>query len=110
MAEAKSTSSMERNYSAFDVELTHQALNIRMFIRLLGWMKPYRKTLFVSIGLVVMGAIAAVMLPVVTGRVIIDSILLPSTTAESLPDYGMIGLMESIRNLLQTQPLSLIHI
>ncbi len=105
MAEAKSTSSKERNYSAFDVELTHQALNIRMFIRLLGWMKPYRKTLFVSIGLVVMGAIAAVMLPVVTGRVIIDSILLPSTTAESLPDYGMIGLMEWIRDLLQTQPL-----
>lgn len=105
MSEAKSTPQTERNYSAFDVELTHQALNIRMFIRLLGWMKPYRNTLFVSIGLVVVGAIAAVMLPVVTGRVIIDSILLPNSTAASLPDYGMIGLTELIEGFLETQPL-----
>ena len=51
MSEA-SSGTPARDYSAFDVELTHQALNVRLFIRLLGWMRPYRLTLLVSVALV----------------------------------------------------------
>ena len=52
------TTGPSRNYSAFDAELTHQALNVRLFVRLLGWMKPYLITLFVSIAFVVLAALA----------------------------------------------------
>ena len=79
-----------RNYSAFDVELTHQALNVRLFIRLLRWLRPYRAMFFLSILLVILGAIAAVMLPVLSGRVIIDMILLPNPLVGELPDYGLV--------------------
>ena len=70
-----------RDYSAFDVELTHQALNIRLFGRLLKWMHPYRITLGVSIALVLLGATTSVLLPVVTGRVLIDTCLLYTSDA-----------------------------
>ncbi len=81
-----------RDYSAFDVELTHQALNIRLFGRLLKWMHPYRITLGVSIALVLLGATTSVLLPVVTGRVLIDTVLLPSAASDDLPDYGLVDL------------------
>jgi len=81
-----------RNYSAFDLELTHQALNVRLFVRLLKWIRPYRKMFFISIGLVILGAVASVLLPVLAGRVIIDTVLLPSPVAGDLPDYGLVAL------------------
>ena len=81
-----------RDYSAFDVELTQQALNIRLFGRLLIWMRPYRITLGVSIALVLLGATTSVLLPVVTGRVLIDTVLLPSAASDDLPDYGLVDL------------------
>ena len=76
-----------RNYSAFDAELTHQALNVRLFVRLLGWMKPYLITLFVSIAFVVMAALAQVLMPILTSVVIIDTILVPTTVASDAQDY-----------------------
>ncbi len=79
-----------RGYSAFDVELTHQAVNVRLFMRLLGWMRPYAVTLTVSIGLVLLGAVASVLLPIVTGRLLIDGVLLPTQTGSKLPDYGLV--------------------
>lgn len=82
-------SSPERNYSAFDAELTGKAFNLRLFLRLLGWLKPYRGILFTSIAFVVLSAALAVMLPVMTGRVVIDNILLRSPVSGHLPDYGL---------------------
>ena len=64
-----SESSSVRNYSAFDVELTHQALNMQLFMRLLQWLRPYRNTMFVSIAMVIVAAATAVLMPVLTGRV-----------------------------------------
>lgn len=81
-----------RDYSAFDAELTHQAFNFRLFVRLLGWLRPYRVTVLVSILLVLAGAVAGVMMPVMTGRVAIDSILLPASSGASAPDYGLVDL------------------
>ncbi|MEE8398763.1 MAG: ABC transporter ATP-binding protein, partial [Desulfobacterales bacterium] len=85
-----SDSSAGRNYSAFDLELTHQALNVRLFIRLLKWMGPYRKVMLISIVLAVLGSVITVLLPAIGGRVIIDTILLPNPAAVDLPDYGLI--------------------
>ena len=38
------------------------------------------------------GAVAGVMMPVMTGRVAIDSILLPASSGASAPDYGLVDL------------------
>ena len=95
-----------RNYSAFDVELTHQALNFRLFVRLLRWLRPYRITLFTSIALVIIAAAMSVLMPVITGRVIIDSILLPNPDVGDLPDYGLIDLTSWISATLNVEALT----
>lgn len=95
-----------RNYSAFDLELTHQALNVRLFIRLLKWIRPYRKMFFVSIVLVILGAVSSVLLPVLGGRVIIDTILLPSTVAADLPDYGLVAFTTWLSDTLSVEMLT----
>jgi len=86
---AQNTGTMQRDYSAFDAELTHKALNVNMFIRLLGWLKPYKFTLSISIVMTLLAAAIGVLQPVVTGRVVIDTILLPNPRSADLPDYGM---------------------
>ena len=95
-----------RNYSAFDNELTHQALNLHLFGRLLGWMRPYRITVLVSIVLVIIAATGSVLMPVMTGRVIIDTILLPNAEASSLPDYGLIAATEGLTSTFGIAPLT----
>jgi ATP-binding cassette subfamily B protein len=102
MSEASNTG---RNYSAFDAELTHQALNVRLFARLLRWMKPYKVTLFVSIALVIVAAAMSVLMPVITGRVIIDTILVPNPATADMPDYGLIGVAQWIESAFDTSPL-----
>ena len=96
----------KRNYSAFDVELTHQALNFRLFVRLLTWMRPYRITLFTSIALVIVAATMSVLMPVITGRVIIDTILLPNPAVSDLPDYGLIELTSWLSTTLNVEALT----
>ena len=95
-----------RNYSAFDSELTHQALNARMFLRLMGWLRPYRITVFVSLLLVLIAAAMSVLLPVIVGRVVIDGILLPNPVAGDLPDYGLVGLTQTLADGLSVQMLT----
>lgn len=88
-----------RDYSAFDAQLTHKALNVNMFIRLLGWVQPYWPTLVASICLTLLAAAILVLQPVVTGLVVIDTILLPSEQSGDLPDYGMRALVSGIGDL-----------
>ena len=95
-----------RDYSAFDAELTHQALNLRLFARLLGWMKPYRITLFASLVLVVGAAAMSVLLPVIQGRVVVDTILVPNASAADMPDYGLVGATQSLAGTLGVEPLT----
>ena len=100
------SSAAPHNYSAFDVELTHQAMNARLFGRLLGWLRPYRATAIASISLVVVAAAMSVLMPVITGRVIIDTILKPDQTNSDLPDYGLIGAAEWLNATLDVSMLS----
>ena len=95
-----------RNYSAFDSELTHQALNLQLFGRLLGWMRPYRITVAASILMVVIAATGSVLMPIMTGRVIVDTILLPNPDAASMPDYGLVGATEGLSSLFAVSPLT----
>ncbi len=95
-----------KNYSAFDADLTHKALNVRLFVRLLGWMKPYRFTLISSMALVVVAAASSVMMPVITGRVIIDMVLLPNPQSADLPDYGLIAATRFLAELFSVEMLT----
>ena len=70
-----------RNYSAFDAQLTHRALNMRLFLRLLKWAKPYRVTLVVSALLIIVGSAFSTLTPVLQNRIIVDEILKPGAAA-----------------------------
>ena len=72
-----------RNYSAFDTQLTHQALNMRLFLRLLKWAKPYRMTLIVSAVLIIIGSVLSTLTPVLQNRIIVDEILAPGAAASA---------------------------
>ena len=73
-----------RNYSAFDAQLTHQALNVRLFMRLLKWTKPYRVTLVASAVLIIIGSGVSTLTPVLQNRIIVDEILQPDALASGL--------------------------
>ena len=70
-----------RNYSAFDAQLTHRALNMRLFLRLLKWAKPYRVTLIVSALLIIVASGFSTLTPVLQNRIIVDEILKPGAAA-----------------------------
>ena len=106
MSESSLNAAPGRNYSAFDSELTHQALNVRLFMRLLQWMRPYRVTVIVSLMLVIAAAATMVLMPVITGRVIIDTVLLPNPESSSLPDYGLVAATEWLVEFFSVEPLT----
>lgn len=95
----------QRDYSAFDAQLTHKALNVNMFMRLFGWLKPYKFTLTISVILTLAAAAVGVLQPVVTGRVVIDTILLPNAKSKDLPDFGMGEFVEGVSSLTGAPPL-----
>ena len=97
--------SSAKNYSAFDLELTHQAVNFQLFARLLGWLRPYHLTLLTSITFVITAAATMVLMPVITGRVIIDTILLPNPDSNDLPDYGLIVATDWVQGWLGVEAL-----
>ena len=101
-----SESSPARNYSAFDVELTHQAMNLQLFMRLLQWMRPYRITMFFSVAMVIIASATAVLMTVLTGRVIIDAVLLPSQEKADVPDFGLTAATEWLQGALDTEALT----
>ena len=91
-----------RNYSAFDAQLTHQALNLQMFVRLLKWTKPYRFTLITSAILVLVSSAFALLQPIMQNRVIIDTILAPGSpqAQAAMADYGLIDITEWLMETL----------
>lgn len=106
MAEARAQRSdaTSSKYSAFDQHLTHRAVNVRMFARLLRWTKPYRITLGASVVLLVVGALIAVAIPLLLYRVVVDEILAPAPEVleNVLPNFGLVELTHWIANLLNS--------
>ena len=98
VSDAVDLSKAKKDYSAFDAQLTHSALNFRMFVRLLGWLKPYKVTLLVSVIFILISAAISVLVPVMVGRVVIDRILLPTPMSDDVADYGMGALVTGVSN------------
>ncbi|MEM7020769.1 MAG: ABC transporter transmembrane domain-containing protein, partial [Pseudomonadota bacterium] len=78
-----------RDYAVFEADLTGRSLSAKLLRRLVSWLKPYRGRLIISAGLVLMSSFAAVLMPVVMTRVIIDGLLYEHEAAINLPDFGM---------------------
>ena len=95
-----------RNYSAFDAELTHQALNMRLFLRLLKWTKPYRLTLIASAVLVVVSVGVGSLMPVFQYRVVVDEILVPNAAVADQPSFYLADILHWLTDFLAVEPLA----
>ena len=93
MSDAAQSASPARNYSAFDAELTHQALNLRLFLRMLKWTKPYRITLIASAVLIIVGVGLSSLMPVFHYRVVVDEVLVPNPAASDMPSFYLAELL-----------------
>lgn len=91
----KSSNRRDEGYAAFDAQLTHQALNVHMFLRLLQWAKPYRITLLLSVVLILATAGLATLQPYFLYRVVFDQVLhSPSHSADW--NFGLVGFTQWI--------------
>ena len=94
-----------RNYSAFDQELTHSALNMRMLLRLLQWAKPYKLTLITSSILITLVSALSVLMPIVQSRVVIDTILVQNHDPAKFKDFGVVDAYQWLLEATQWHPL-----
>jgi ATP-binding cassette subfamily B protein len=81
------TTRTERDYSAFDAELTGAALNMTLLRRLLRWMRPYRITFAMSAVLILIMSALQVLMPIIISLVVIDGLFIGQT--QDRPDFGM---------------------
>lgn len=93
-----------RAASPFDADVAGRGFDGGNVWRLLGWLRPYRGLVFAALGLVLLSAAAAVLAPIVIGRVVVDGILLPH--AGNAPDYGQTALNQWLAAGLGWPPLA----
>ena len=93
-----------RDHSLFEAELSGSVLNMNLFVRLMGWLKPYRLSLIVSTVLVLLASFCAVLMEIVISRVLVDYIIVGETDSP-MPDLGMIELTRQVEAVLGLEPL-----
>jgi ATP-binding cassette subfamily B protein len=94
-----------RDHSIFDAELSGRSFDLGLTARLLRRLAPERR-LVAATALCILGlSLAAVLLPVVLSRVVIDGVLLPSAD-RAAPDFGMLGLHARIARATGLAPLA----
>lgn len=87
-----------RMRGAFDDDVYGKSLDLTQVARLLHWMRPYRGMAFASLFLVLLGAVSAIVAPMVLNRVLIDGIVLKHNG----PALSNLGL-EAVNHWLATQ-------
>ncbi len=80
--------SQPRDYSVFDSDLAGKALDVRLLLRLLRWVRPHLRPALWSSAAVLAASLLVVLGPVVVSRVVIDGILYP-TSGSAAPTFGM---------------------
>ena len=93
-----------RDHSLFEAELSGAVLNLNLFVRLMGWLKPYSLSLIVSTVLVLLASFCAVLMEIVISRVLVDYIIV-GETGSPMPDLGMIELTRQVEAMLGLEPL-----
>ena len=97
-------STVKRDYTVFDAELSGQVFSLKLLGRLMSWMKPYRLTLIVSGILVLVSSSLQVLMPVVLSLVVIDHIVM-GVTDHLVPDMGTIAATDMLGEALSLPPL-----
>jgi len=92
------------DHSVFDAELSGRGLRGALVRRLLGHVRPYRAAAFASAACVLVASLLAVLMPVVTTRVVIDGLLVrgPGIAA---PSFGMQAAADALRRASGASPL-----
>ncbi len=92
---ALSSAATKRDYGVFDAEIAGKALDAQLLRRLFQWVTPHRRTLTISIVLVVVASILAIVMPIIVSRVVIDG-LLAGGQPVAMPDFGMNSLTQEL--------------
>ena len=104
MRPAKTESSLRRDHSTFDSELSGAVLNLQLFRRIMKWLKPYWVTLLISLMLILIASYLTVVMEIMISRVLVDYIIVGD--AESpMPDLYMIELTQWIERHLGIEPI-----
>ncbi len=93
-----------RDHSIFEAELVGRAFDLRLVLRLLRYLGPYRARMAAVAGCVIGSAALAVLLPVITTRVVIDGVLRQRAAIEA-PDFGMQELAAAVASASGLSPL-----
>jgi ATP-binding cassette, subfamily B, multidrug efflux pump len=105
-ATANPVASPRRMHGAFDDDSIYaKNFDIKQVLRLLHWMRPYRKHAFGAIALVLLSATFAVLAPTVIGRVFVDDIVL-HTSGRGFADFGQKAFNHWIAGTLGVSPLA----
>lgn len=91
---------VDRDHSMFDAELSGAMLNMHLLKRIIGWLRPYSKTLAVSGVLVLINSTLAVVMEIIISRVLVDYII-TGHIKSNMPDLGMISLTIWVQKTLQ---------
>ncbi len=83
------------DHAIFEADIHGKAMNIQYLRRILAWMKPHARLAALSIALVLFASVLAVLLPVIIGRVVIDTVIM-NNPGSGLPDFGMNYLTETL--------------
>lgn len=76
MSETSAKPKEKRDYAVFDAEIETRGFDFGLLVRLLAWMRPYRRQGLIALAFVLLAASFAVLAPVVISRVVVDGILL----------------------------------
>ncbi|MEP5367194.1 ABC transporter transmembrane domain-containing protein, partial [Parvibaculum sp.] len=104
MSDAPAPRPARRDHSVFDDEMETRGFDFSLLIRLMSWMRPYRRIAFLALVFVLLAASAAVLAPVVVSRVVVDGILLPAGN-EGAPDFGQKALNGWLSGFMAVHPL-----
>lgn len=95
---------VRRDHSVFDDEMETRGFDFSLLLRLMRWMRPYRRMGLLALFFVLLAASAAVLAPVVVSRVVVDGILLPASN-EGAPDFGQKALNGWLSAFLSLHPI-----
>lgn len=94
----------QRDHSMFDAELSGAVLNMQLLGRLMGWLRPYSLSLFISAILVLLASCAVVIMEVVISRVLVDYII-GGEASSIMPDLGMIEFTIMVQEWFGIEPI-----
>jgi ATP-binding cassette subfamily B protein len=92
------------DHSVFDAELTGRGLRGALVRRLFRRVRPFRAAAFGSAACVLIASLLAVLMPVVTTRVVIDGLLV-SGSGIAAPSFGMRAAADTVQRLTGAPPL-----